>query len=459
MDTPKKGFSLFQLNTDRIPSLNSYTAADFEPATEAEKESMVELHQSVSYWRDAMRRFKANKVSMGALVLFLLIFLFSFLGPLFIPYNYADQYRSSQKLGPGEYSDTEKVVQLAAEQCDGFYATALLPGSLTSLTRESTYCFRYKGTTYSFYNEKALGDVILMFNAEAADPLVIVTEDDMEDGVVDEPTVVEYSTEDIDRMADGVIEISLSRRVFPHVFGTDSAGRDLMARTMYGGRVSISIGIVAALIVLVIGSVYGSVSGLIGGRVDFIMMRIVDIIYSVPDVLIVLLLQVVLKDPLQAWLDASNTDFARMMSNLGVGIISIFITFACLYWVGMSRIVRGQVLQLKQQEFVTAARALGVPSSRIVKRHLLPNCVGQLVIATCLQIPSAIFLESFLSFLGLGVSVPMTSLGSLCSDALETITLYPYRLLFPGIILTLLVLSLNLVGDGIRDALDPRLKK
>ena len=147
------------------------------------------------------------------------------------------------------------------------------------------------------------------------------------------------------------------------------------------------------------------------------------------------------------------------MSSLGVGIVSIFITFGCLYWVSMSRIVRGQVLQLKQQEFVMAANALGVPNRRIVKRHLLPNCVGQLVIATCLQIPSAIFLESFLSFLGLGVSIPMTSLGSLCSDALDTITLYPYRLLFPGIILTLLVLSLNLVGDGIRDALDPRLKK
>ena len=232
-----------------------------------------------------------------------------------------------------------------------------------------------------------------------------------------------------------------------------------MARTMYGGRVSISIGIIAALIVLIIGSIYGSISGLSGGVVDFVMMRLVDIIYSVPDVLIVLLLQVVLKVPLQAWLDAAGTDFARLMSNLGVGIISIFITFACLYWVGMSRIVRGQVLQLKNQEFVTAARALGVPNSMIIKRHLLPNCVGQLVIATCLQIPSAIFLESFLSFLGLGVSIPMTSLGSLCSEALDTMTIYPYRLIIPGMILTLLVLSLNLVGDGVRDALDPRLKR
>jgi ABC-type dipeptide/oligopeptide/nickel transport system permease subunit len=125
----------------------------------------------------------------------------------------------------------------------------------------------------------------------------------------------------------------------------------------------------------------------------------------------------------------------------------------------MARIVRGQVLMLKKQEYVTAATALGASNGRIIKRHLLPNCVGQLVITTCLQIPSAIFLESFLSFLGLGVSAPMASLGSLCSDALGTITIFPYRLLFPGAILTIIVLTLNLVGDGLRDALDPRLKK
>ena len=241
--------------------------------------------------------------------------------------------------------------------------------------------------------------------------------------------------------------------------GTDSQGRDLLARTMYGARVSIIIGIVAALIVLVIGSIYGAISGLCGGVVDFVMMRIVELIYSVPEILLVLLLQVVLKDPLQKWFDASNSWLANALSTLGAGIVSIFITFALLYWVTMSRIVRGQVLMLKKQEYVTAATALGASNGRIIRRHLLPNCVGQLVITTCLQIPSAIFLESFLSFLGLGVSAPMASLGSLCSDALGTITIFPYRLLFPGAILTIIVLTLNLVGDGLRDALDPRLKK
>ena len=147
------------------------------------------------------------------------------------------------------------------------------------------------------------------------------------------------------------------------------------------------------------------------------------------------------------------------MSDLGAGIVSIFITFALLYWVTMARIVRGQVLQLKKQEYVTAAVALGAGRGRIIRRHLLPNSVGSLVITTCLQIPSAIFLESFLSFLGLGVSAPMASLGSLCSDALATIEIFPDRLIYHAVILTIIVLSLNLIGDGLRDALDPRLKK
>ena len=455
----KKTFQLFQLNADRIPLLDSLTAEDFAAATGEEKASMVEPRPSVSYWKDAARRFKANRVSMAALILFLLIFLFSYLGPLFIPYNYADQYRNSSKLGPGEFSSKEKLLRKAEDISDMFFATSLMPGSLTSLSRATTYYFSSQGVTYSFFVEKAIGDAVLLFNKDAENKLTLIKEKDLDSGALENAAAVEYSTEPIDTRAPNTVELKMLKRVCPHYFGTDSAGRDLMARTMYGGRVSIAIGIIAALIVLIIGSIYGSVSGLAGGRVDFVMMRLVDIIYSVPDVLIVLLLQVVLKNPLQSWLDASPSQFARLMSNLGVGIISIFITFACLYWVGMSRIVRGQVLQLKQQEFVTAANALGVPARRIVKRHLLPNCVGQLVIATCLQIPSAIFLESFLSFLGLGVSIPMTSLGSLCSDALDTITLYPYRLLAPGLILTLLVLSLNLVGDGIRDALDPRLKK
>lgn len=448
--------SPFRVDADELIEKFGLTEDDFEKANETEKESMVEMHKSVSFWADAWRRFRANHVSMVALGVFIITLLFAFVGPAIVPYTYADQFRNSQKLGPMEYSKDEQKVNEIANACDAFYATALNPGSLTALSK-GDYYFTFKGTTYAFTLEHAIENKVILVNPDAVDEAVIVVKesDINDDGTYSDYEVLETSSE----AADGATQITLKKSVFPHVFGTDSQGRDIMVRTMFGARVSIIIGIVAALIVLVIGSVYGSISGFAGGKVDFVMMRVVELIYSIPEILIVLLLQVVLKDPLQAWFDSSKTAFASAMSDLGTGIVSIFITFALLYWVTMARIVRGQVLQLKKQEYVTAATALGASSTRIIKKHLLPNCVGQLVITTCLQIPSAIFTESFLSFLGMGVSAPMASLGSLCSDALETISLYPYRLVFPAIVLSIIVLSLNLVGDGLRDALDPRLKK
>jgi len=450
----KKSFQVFHIAADRIPDIDQLSAQDFESASSDEKASMVQMHKSVSYWQDAWRRFRKNHVSMGALIVFIIILLFSFAGPMFIPYSYEQQYRSAQKLGPMEYSETEQMaLDLLKSGAEGIYVTSTKAGSLTAIKKGDWY-IKQGGNTYAFHLDKAIEKATLILDTQAADPLVFGKDKDWEDGSFKETTVIETT----DTPAEGAQEVKLDKSVFPHVFGTDSQGRDLMARCMYGARVSIIIGIVAALIVLVIGALYGSISGFTGGKVDFVMMRIVDLIYSVPDVLIVLLLQVVLKEPLQAWFDAGKDPISKALSTLGVGIVSIFITFALLYWVGMARIIRGQVLQLKEQEYVTAATVLGASSSRIIRRHLLPNCVGQLIIQTCLQIPSAIFLESFLSYLGLGVSAPMASLGSLCSDAKETFLLFPYRLLFPAILLSLIVLTLNLVGDGLRDALDPRLK-
>lgn len=244
-------------------------------------------------------------------------------------------------------------------------------------------------------------------------------------------------------------------KIFPHICGTDKLGRDYAVRLMMGTRISLTVGLMCAALVLLIGATYGAVAAFAGGWVDIIMMRITDVMYTIPDILLIILLSMIIRDPLK---ELSTREGFLWMQKVGPNMIAIFIVFALLYWVSMARITRSQVLVLKESEYVTAARALGARNSRIIKKHLLTNCIGTLIVTTTLQIPSAIFTESYLSFLGLGVAAPMPSLGSLATDAVKGMNTYPHLLLLPAVIISVVILAFNLFGDGLRDAFDPKLK-
>src|ERR1700722_1916019 len=220
-------------------------------------------------------------------------------------------------------------------------------------------------------------------------------------------------------------------------FGTDELGRDLFTRCWWGARISLFVGITASLVDLVIGVLYGSICALIGGKLEEWMMRIADVLYAIPYLLIVILLMVI----------------------IGPGITTIIIALTITGWISMARLVRSQILQIKQQDYVKAAFALGASRRRILLRHLIPNAMGTIIVTLTMTIPSAIFAEAFLSFLGLGVQAPIASWGTMANDGLPALRYYPWRLFFPAALISLTMLSFNVLGDGLRDALDPRLRR
>lgn len=303
----------------------TFTPAQFEPLEKSGETGFEISRPSTTYWQDAWRRLKANRLAMTGLGILILITLTAIFGPLISPYSYSDQ-------------------------------------SLITA------------------NQSPSGD---------------------------------------------------------HWFGTDNLGRDLFIRVVYGARISIAIGIVASMINFFVGVIYGGISGYMGGRVDSIMMRIVDIMYGIPLLLYVIMLMVV----------------------LGSGLMNIFVALGLVYWLRMARIVRGQILSLKEQEYVLAAKLVGASTWRILARHLIPNSMGPIIITVTLAIPEAIFTEAFLSFIGLGVAAPMASWGVLASEGAANLRSYPYQLLFPALAISVTMLAFNFLGDGLRDALDPRMRK
>lgn len=245
------------------------------------------------------------------------------------------------------------------------------------------------------------------------------------------PWIAPYSYEEQN------LDLGASAPSAAHWLGTDTLGRDQLTRIMYGSRISLMVGFIATAVALTIGVLWGAIAGFIGGRVDVVMMRIVDALYALPFTIFIILLTVI----------------------FGSSMLLLFLAIGAVEWLTMARIVRGQVLSIKRQEFVEAAISMGLSPWRIITRHLIPNVLGPVIVYTTLTIPSVILLESFLSFLGLGIQPPASSWGSLISGGVETMEEYPWLLIFPGLVLTITLFSLNFLGDGLRDALDPRASK
>jgi len=245
------------------------------------------------------------------------------------------------------------------------------------------------------------------------------------------PLIAPYSYEEQDLM------LGATPPSFAHWLGTDIFGRDMLTRIMYGGRVSLMVGFIATAVALVIGILWGSIAGFFGGRVDALMMRIVDIMYALPFMIFIVLLMVV----------------------FGRNILLLFIAIGAVEWLTMARIVRSQVMALRQQEFIEAAYSMGLSKWTIIRRHIIPNTLGPVIVYTTLTIPSVMLLEAFLSFLGLGIQPPQSSWGLLINYGVETMEEYPWLLIFPGITLSVTLFALNFLGDGLRDALDPRTSK
>ena len=376
--------------------------------------------KSLTYWQDAWRRLKKNKLAMFGLAVVILIVLFAMFGQHLTDWDYSSQTLKNANLPPkmDVYPVTEDKNVFVHREYTLFLVSA--EGEILERLEPTN------GTLDIMQNKRRVyevdgNEVVLDFSFISAARLQdLVSEKAFELKVNDE-----------------LVETTQSKWNKTYILGTDDLGRDLFARVRYGATISLQIALVATLVQFFVGVFYGAISGYAGGSVDNVMMRIVDIISTIPLLLYVILLMVV----------------------LGTGLSTIMIALGLVYWVRMARIVRGEVLSLKEQEFVMAAKTLGASTWRIITRHLVPNALGPIIVSLAMMIPSAIFTEAFLSFIGLGVPAPMASWGTLANDAVKALRSYPHQLMWPSLAISLTVLSFNFFGDGLRNALDPKLRR
>lgn len=360
---------------------------------------------ALTYSQDVWRRFKKHKSAMAGAIVIILLILTAIFGPVISRHTYYNQ-----ELG---FSNIPPVLRIY-EIDDDNYVYLHRHLRIISVSANGKLLERIK------LKKEDFGKKTMLYEVKGVEI------------IIDYNRIPAVLLDNTGRQLKAEIKMNNT-----YLLGTDALGRDLLIRVIFGARISLLIALIATLANFIIGVLYGGFSGFIGGKVDLLMMRIVDIISAIPLTLYVILIMVL----------------------LGAGLQSIIIALSSVYWVGMARIVRGQVLALKEQEFILAARTIGTGTIKILLKHLLPNAMGVIVITATMLIPSAIFLEAFLSFIGLGVSAPMASWGTLCSDSLETLRSFPYQLFIPAMAICITMFAFNFLGDGLRDVLDPKLRK
>jgi oligopeptide transport system permease protein len=363
---------------------------------------------SLTYWQDVRQRLWRNKTAMAGLIFIVLLVIAAIFGPLVSPHNYYEQNLKLSNVPP-------------------VFQTYLVTDADGDETR-----FFFNSGNLNLYQVSPEGDVLGLLRADKKD----LIKKQQVFSVGGQKVTLDTAKREL-RFEDGTL-LSPSGWSWnrTNVMGTDQLGRDVLARQLYGARISLLVAFVATFVNFFIGVFYGGLAGYLGGRVDTVMMRIVEIISTIPLTLYVILIMVMFTS----------------------GFVSVIIAIGSVYWVDMARIVRGQILSLKEQDYVAAARTMGASTGRILTRHLLPNSIGPILVTLTMLIPSAIFIESFMSFIGLGVTPPEASWGTLTSEAVETLRAYPYQLFFPALALSLTMFAFNFLGDGLRDALDPRLR-